>query len=259
MHIWAGNFKSKKSLEKYLDQAKYLKAWNIYDNEPPTGNAKEDAEPDPALRCEFCKEVGLDTYDEDFLIVKYYSKPVEVESIAGDILTDAGALKKLWKKHNLDNINTVIVYEDNQPGIKNASQSGSITYLGKAEKITTGSKGGGAGVHYLWVGEKETMSPEIVRMVADKEKIKGFIKKEIQADASINFYYDNKKGKLDEIIIIQVEDFNIAENMILQVDKMKIPPAANAILDLVADKSIKIDGAKISAALGMAYIGKFAD
>jgi Immunity protein 22 len=77
LHIWLGNFASDKDLERYLDQKKYLEAWAVYDNEPPTGNEEEDAEPSPELRCDFCKEVDLDTYDEDFMIMKYYKKKCE--------------------------------------------------------------------------------------------------------------------------------------------------------------------------------------
>ncbi|WP_255524625.1 hypothetical protein [Pedobacter riviphilus] len=29
-------------------------AWAVYDNEPPTGNEAEGAEPGPELRCDFC-------------------------------------------------------------------------------------------------------------------------------------------------------------------------------------------------------------
>ena len=42
MHIWLGTFGSEKEFKKYLDQKKYLEAWAVYDNEPPTGNEEAD-------------------------------------------------------------------------------------------------------------------------------------------------------------------------------------------------------------------------
>ncbi|MDG0811210.1 hypothetical protein [Cohnella rhizosphaerae] len=59
------------------------------------------------------------------------------------------------------------------------------------------------------------------------------------------------------MIIMQVEDFQVAESMILKADEMQISPTANAILDLIVDEPSKIDGLAIGTALGMTYIGKF--
>jgi hypothetical protein len=63
LHIWVGNFKNENEFENFLDQKKYLEAWAVYDNESPTGNEKQDAEPSTELRCNFCKEINIDTYD----------------------------------------------------------------------------------------------------------------------------------------------------------------------------------------------------
>lgn len=257
-HIWAGNFKSKKSFEKYLDQRTYLKAWDVYNNEPPTGNPAEDAEPDPALRCDFCKETGLDTYDEDFMIIKYYSKATDVESIAEDTLTDVDELKKLWKKHKLADVNAVIVYEADDLKTKNASKTSELTYLGKVTNISQEEEGG---VHYLWIGETATLSKKLTKHLTDQDKLLEVIIKESRMEddeeAEINFYYNPEKEKLDEMLITQVEDYSIAEKMILKVDEMQLSPTANAILDLVMDENIIIDPAKIGTALGMKYIGRF--
>ncbi|MCS3868602.1 guanylate kinase [Chryseobacterium ginsenosidimutans] len=53
LHIWLGNFGSEKEFEKYLNQKKYLEAWAVYDNEPPTGNEEEDAETQSGITLRF--------------------------------------------------------------------------------------------------------------------------------------------------------------------------------------------------------------
>ena len=88
VHLWAGQLESGKLLDSYLDQRAYLKAWTKYDHDSPTGNPAEDAEPSPALRCQFCKDTGIDTYDEDHLVYKYYSHPANAEILARDIPGD---------------------------------------------------------------------------------------------------------------------------------------------------------------------------
>ena len=57
--IWVGQFDSKADFEKYMDQSDYRKWWAEYD------------EVNKEMRCQFCKELGVMSYDEDFLIMKY--------------------------------------------------------------------------------------------------------------------------------------------------------------------------------------------
>ncbi|MDI4648031.1 immunity 22 family protein [Cohnella hashimotonis] len=253
MHVWVGYFESEEEFEKFVDQEKYLEAWAIYDNEPPTGG-EEDAEPSPALRCEFCKEVELDTYDEDYIELQYYGKSVDADRIVDAIVADREELGRLWNRHRLDRVNALIAYEDKDLSTESASKSIRTTYLGKVNRNTPNHEIGGAVVHYLWVGESETLS------IHSSEAVRKEIKKlNIDEDAIVNihFYYSNKKEKLDEMIIMQVEDFNVAESMILKVDELQVSPTANAILDLIVYEPFKIDGSAIGSALGMAYIGKF--
>ncbi|WP_217594265.1 immunity 22 family protein [Cohnella sp. GbtcB17] len=253
MHVWVGYFESEEQFEQYVDQKEYLKAWAIYDNEPPTGGA-EDAEPSPALRCEFCKEVELDTYDEDYIELQYYGDSVDIDRIADAVMADKEELARLWSRHRLDRVNALIAYEDKDLSTESASKSVRTTYLGKVNRITENKEADRASVHYLWVGESETLS--IQTSAAVKKELQ---KMNIDEDAigNIHFYYSRKKEKLDEMIIMQVEDFHVAESMILKVDDMQISPTANAILDLIVYEKFKIDGSAIGSALGMTYIGKF--
>lgn len=260
VHLWVGNFESRASFEKYLDQKRYLEAWAIYDHEAPTGKEEEDAEPDPSLRCEFCRETEQDTYDEDMMIAIYYDDSVSAGTLAEDTLTDPATLKKLLDKSTLPGINAAIVYDDNQLSAESAAKSTSTRYLGKIK--VAANETGNSGIHYLWVGEKEKLSTGIANMFNDKQALTKAILTETGLNKNsviqVNVYFSDKKEKLDEMLITRVEDYNVAEKMILKADEMKLPPLANIIIDLVVNEKQKIDGAKTGTALGMGFVGKFA-
>ena len=59
--IWVGQFNSEADFEKYMDQSAFHRWWKEYD------------EDNKELRCQFCKELGVMSYDEDFLIMKFAS------------------------------------------------------------------------------------------------------------------------------------------------------------------------------------------
>ena len=59
--IWVGQFDSEADFEKYMDQSAFRQWWKEYD------------EDNKELRCQFCKELGVMSYDEDFLIMKFTS------------------------------------------------------------------------------------------------------------------------------------------------------------------------------------------
>ena len=59
--IWVGQFDSEADFEKYMDQSAFRQWWKDYD------------EDNKELRCQFCKELGVMSYDEDFLIMKFTS------------------------------------------------------------------------------------------------------------------------------------------------------------------------------------------
>lgn len=246
MHIWLGQFPSQKEFNKYLDQKKYLKAWAVYNHEPPTGNKEEDAEPGLELRCDFCKEVDLDTYDEDAMIMKYYRKPVGIGEIARDVLVDEKELESLQKKLKINGFNSVIAYEDNDLSKKAAAGSRAVKYIGQLKQAADENPSDGVAVHHLWVGENKLDKKNIIQQIGiEKSKL-----------IKVNYYHTAKSGKLDEILILQVEDYDVAEKMILKVDGMKIL-TASSMLDLIVQGGVKIDGKGIADVLGMKYVGKF--
>lgn len=246
MHIWLGTLGSKKELEKYMNQKKYLEAWAVYDNEPPTGNEAEDAEPGPELRCDFCKEVGLDTYDEDLMVIKYYKTPVDHKAVAHDIIVDEKEFEALCKKFKASSFNSVIAYGNNGLNEKAALGSRTVKYIGKLPAASDEDLSDGSSFHYLWVGENKLDKKNILKQA-------GIDKGEV---IKLNYYHTAKSDKLDKILILQVKDNNVAEKMILKADEMKIL-TASSMLDLLVKGGFKIDGESIADALGMKYIGKF--
>ena len=246
MHIWLGTFGSKEEFEKYLDQRKYLEAWTVYDNEPPTGNEAEDAEPGPELRCDFCKELGLDTYDEDLMVMKYYKIPVDHKTVAHDILADEKEFESLCKKIKAGSFNSVIAYDDNGLNEKAALGSRTVKYIGKLPSASDEDLSGDSSFHYLWVGENKL----------DKKNILGHAGIDKSKVVKTNYYHTAKSDKLDNILILQVKDYHVAEKMILKADEMNIL-TANSMLDLLVKGELEIDVESVADALGMKYIGKF--
>ncbi len=247
IHLWAGQVASKALLETYLNQSQYLKAWAKYDNEPPTGNPEEDAEPSPNLRCQFCKDAGIDIYDEDMMVLRYYAHQADIDTIAKDILADAAQLRKLFKKNKLENCNAIIAYDDENLKPKKALDATLLKYLGqlKDSETSTGSKTGMS--HYLWTGDVQLLKAEIIKSTGLKSK-------EIN---NLKFFFSKEKKRIDETIILGLRDLDLAERLILKVDSMGISPATNAVLVLSIDNSLKIDIGEISKKLGMYFIAEF--
>jgi len=247
IHLWAGYIASRALLETYLDQNIYLKAWAKYDHEPPTGNPEEDAEPSPNLRCQFCKDTGMDIYDEDMMICTYYDRQVDIDVIAKDILVDAAQLGKLLKKNKLENYNAVIAYDDNSLKPKKPSHPTLLKYLGKLDdsELPIGSNTGIS--HYLWTGDAQLSKAEIIKSTGLKSK-------EI---SDLKFFFSKEKKRIDETIILGLRDLDLAERMILKVDSMEISPMANAVLALSLNKSLRINIGEISKKLGMDFIADF--
>ena len=101
--------------------------------------------------------------------------------------------------------------------------------------------------HYLWTGTAKLSKAEIIKSTGRKDK-------EID---SLTFHHAKEKKRIDEIIMLEVQDFDLAERMILQLDSMGIFPTANAILILSLDNSLKINIEEISKTLGMDFIAEF--
>lgn len=249
LHLWVGNFGSAKLLRKYMDQAPYLAAWAAYDHGLP-GGADEGSEPDPAGRCAFCQEIGFDTFDEDALIARHYARSPSPEQAAGDVLVDEKALAALLKKHRIAGFDALVAYQDPRLATKDASGAVSMRYLGQLAQRDAGAEGAEGGprrVHHLWVGEGDPVRARVLEAI-------GVDRREV---VLANVIRPAAGTRLDETLVTRVDDLFVAENMILESDRMKIE-AACAIVHLVLDGSARIDGEQVGAVLGLRYVGRFA-
>lgn len=156
-----------------------------------------------------------------------------------------------------DRINVLVAYENTDLTQESASKAEKLTYLGQINSLSTSDDKTDLNKHYLWIGKNE-ISSDVVDSLKNKDVDKGRIAKILGIDAQIikeiNFYYTENKEKVDEIIITHVEDYNIAEKMILKADKLAINSTTNLMLELISHQDLKID---IDDKLGLSYIGDF--
>jgi hypothetical protein len=256
-HIWVGSFESKEAFEAYFDQEPYLKAWYIYDNEPATGKEEDDKEPDPELRCKFCKEIGIDTYDEDFIVLKYYQDQQQINHILDDVPGNSEEFLGLCEKYGIGNTNVLIAYENRDLNQEAASKAEKLLYLGQIESLPVSGEVTGLITHYLWVGENEISSIILDSLNKGEElsedKIAEILGIDRKAINTVNIYYTADKKRADEIIVIQVEDYIVAEQMVLKAGELGIT-STNLMLELISNQNLIINPEN---KLGLIYIGDF--
>ncbi|WP_290379015.1 immunity 22 family protein [Duncaniella muris] len=144
--IWVGQFDSKADFEKYMDQSDYRKWWAEYD------------EVNKEMRCQFCKELGVMSYDEDFLIMKY--APSGLRELLNLIPADTKKIIQTLADNGIENANAAIMYNCRE-GIsaKKAENSTTMIYLGSYdfELSPEGVVGSTtAGLRYMiWIGSTD--------------------------------------------------------------------------------------------------------
>ncbi len=245
LHIWVGTFRTEKDFNQYIDQNKYLEAWAVYDNEPTTGDERLDAEPSLELRCNFSKEVNIDTYDEDAIITKYYNRSGLFSAIAKDLMLNAKEFESLLEKSKVQDFNSVIAYSDNGLSAKDAVKSSTVQYIGSL-KQNSGKSATLSLVHYLWIGDTKLDKKNILKQASiEKSDV-----------IKLNYYYCNKKEKMDQILILNVADYDVAEKMILKADEQKFN-LTNSMLYISINSNIVVDGDEVGSKLGIVYVGKF--
>ena len=76
--------KSKEEFMKYFDQSEYMQALQDYQA------VKSKKKPNPELRCQFCKDVGLDFYYPELLRVTFSDKliPIDAELLLQEVLKE---------------------------------------------------------------------------------------------------------------------------------------------------------------------------
>lgn len=150
--IWVGQFDSELDFEEYMDQSAFYKWWKEYD---------EDNE---ELRCQFCKELGVMSYDEDFLIMKYASNGIN--ELLNLIPAQTSKIREAIENVGMSQCNAVVCYNCSC-GIspRKAKNAVSIKYLGsyKFEQDIEGVANSLAGLEYMiWIGTTEKSREEFM-------------------------------------------------------------------------------------------------
>lgn len=150
--IWVGQFNSEADFEKYMDQSAFYKWWKKYD------------EDNKELCCQFCKELGVMNYDEDFLIMKYASNGMN--ELLNLIPAETSKIHEAIEKAGISQCNAVICYNCSC-GIspQKAKKAVSMNYLGsyKFEQNIEGVTGSLAGLEYMiWIGRTEKSREEFM-------------------------------------------------------------------------------------------------
>lgn len=150
--IWVGQFPTEADFEKYMDQSDFYKWWKEYD------------EDNKEMRCPFCKELGIMSYDEDFLIMKF--APTGMSELLNLIPADTEKIRQAIADAGITDCNAVICYECRQ-GIspKKAENTTSVKYLGsfEFEMFATGTTATTAGLRYMtWIGHTDKTEAEFM-------------------------------------------------------------------------------------------------
>lgn len=118
-------------------------------------------------------------------------------------------------------------------------------YLGCIEE--DGRKSDSISQHYLWAGETKVNKNEALKMINLTE----------DQLITIECQYASYKKRLDEFIVIEVPDFNLAERMVLAADSGNFPKEASTILLITTKPGLSIDGLHVGKLLGLEFIGSF--
>lgn len=140
--IWIGKFQSKGDFERYMDQSAFRKWW--------ADNDEDNLE----LSCQFCKEVGIDCYDEDLLIMNFCHEGIN--GLLNLIPANTDKLISVINEKGIQDANAVICYNCGEDiSLKKASNALSVTFLGsfKFDLTYTGTHATKIGLKYMtWIG-----------------------------------------------------------------------------------------------------------
>jgi hypothetical protein len=228
IHVWIGTFESEKNFNDYVDQSAYLTAWQMYNDGDP--KYEGDDEPDKNLRCDFCKETGMDFYDEDFIVLQFNKKTFDINQLLSIIPVDINRLLKACKQNALENGNALIYLNDDELKKSDASRCKSMTFLGIFEQ-TSPTVIGGEGLqglnNHLWVGSTQKTKEQFMEYFNQDNKQCQFCK-----DVGIQNYNPNAlyvyHGEMDfveEIIKKIIPDENLFDSMLVELKNYNIEKA----------------------------------
>ena len=160
--IWVGQFDSEADFEKYMDQSAFRKWWKEYD------------EDNKEMRCQFCKELGVMDYDEDFLIMKY--APAGLLELLNFIPADTQKINQAVVGNGIEKANVAIMYNCRE-GIstQKAANAVSVSFLGTFDfdLNPTGTTASTAGLKYMtWIGHTDKSETEFMEYFNQDEYMK---------------------------------------------------------------------------------------
>ena len=234
--IWVGQFDTEADFEKYMDQSAFRQWWKEYD---------EDNE---EMRCQFCKELGVMDYDEDFLVMKYAS--AGIIDLLNLIPANTEKISKVITEKGIEKANAVVCYNCRE-GIssKKAETASSMTYLGsfEFELSSDGVSDSTAGLRYMiWIGTTDKSRDEFMEYFNQDEYMKeirdyeeGRTKKRPNPDHRCQFCKDlNIKFYNPEFLRINIDEAHVM-NSIQLVQSVIMD---NNILDIWVEKSLNRHG-----------------
>jgi hypothetical protein len=225
IHVWIGLFKSQKEFNDYVDQSKYLKAWQMYND--GDDEYEGDDEPNENLRCKFCQETNMDTYDEDFIVIQFSENSQDIMQLVSIIPADADKIIKACKKQQLEKGNALIYYSEDELDISNAAKCKTMSYLG-AFKQTSHTVVGGEGLqglnNHLWVGVTQKTKEQFMEYFNQNDKECQFCK-----DVGIKNYnpnalyvYTGKMDYVEKVLQSTVPDINLYDSMLDELEQQNI-------------------------------------
>jgi hypothetical protein len=225
IHVWIGGFQSEKDFNHYVDQSAYLNAWQMYND--GDDDYEGDDEPNENLRCQFCKEINLDTFDDDFIVLQFNKTTKDIKQLISIIPADADKLLKACKQNRLENGNALIYYTDDDLKESDASKCKTMTYLGVFEetKVTVVGGGGLQGLNnHLWVGTTKKRKEQFMEYFDQDGEGCQFCK-----DVGIKNYnpktlyvYYGKMDTVENIIKNMIPDENIHDSILEELETQDI-------------------------------------
>jgi hypothetical protein len=236
-HIWIGSFPDEEEFEAYINQKKYLQAWNVYDNEPPTGNPEEDKEPSDELRCQFCKDILIDNYDEDFLIMEF-KKGMLLSDFLSLIPANPKELIQNDKINNISNINSLFIIDsDSLDEDANPEKTSKLIYLGELDEVHN-IKNTPSDIQYsIWIGKTNKTEYEFISYFSGGAKKSNFSKEtniKKYNPFSVKWHYFSSTISVDNLVN-QFIPSEIA-NSVINKTKKKVGESVNAIFFYISNE-----------------------
>jgi hypothetical protein len=227
IHVWIGTFKSEEDFNKYFDQTVYFQAWNKYNNEPPE-EGEEDIEPGDEVRCPFCKEIGMEWYDEDFTFM-HYEQSGDFNALLNRLPADSKKILLACKEKKVRSGNAFFIYSAKEMDEDiNPENSHTITYIGEFEEaissVLVGEESLQGLTNHLFAGVTNKTKEEFMEYFNQNGKQCQFCKDvEIKNYNSNALYvYHGKLDSVEKIIKSTLPDKHLYDSMFSELEDKNI-------------------------------------